>query len=101
MSRAKTKVEIKEEFMSHMRSIAKYWAGLPDKTPHERCDGVAFSILAMIDGCSFFPALDIAVHPHPDDMEYHKKNGENWYEPGMVFNDDTTLHDEWHSAKKT
>lgn len=96
MSRAKTQEEVKKEFLDHVRCIADYWARLPDKTPDERCSGVAFSILTMIDGCSGeMPAFDLLVSPHEDDKQYHIDNDEDYYEPQMMIND-CMLHDEYY-----
>ena len=59
MSRSKTVEEVKAELLDHMRMIANYWAKVPNHTDIEKCHGVAFSILTMIDGCSGeMPAFD-------------------------------------------
>lgn len=98
MSRAITKEEARETFLEQIKTIVDYWSELEQpKSVKDRCDGVAFSILAMIDGCSVgIPALDISISPHPDDKQYHIDNGENWYEDGMVINDDCLLHEIMH-----
>ena len=94
MMRAYTKDEVREKFLDYVRGFASYWTAQPNLTDRRKCYGVAFSILALLDGVHMeFPSVDIAVHPHEDDMEYHKSNGENWYEPGVVFNDDCDLHE--------
>jgi hypothetical protein len=87
MSRAKTPEEVREIFLSQVRTMCKYWAELPDKTPRERCDGLAFSILSTIDGASLdIPAFDMIPCPHPEDKQYCIENGLDWYEP-VVMND--------------
>ena len=81
--------------------IAKYWAELPSKTPQERCDGLAFSILNIIDGNTMkLPSMDINLAPHPEDREYHIELGENWYEPGMLVND-CQLHEHYFVKEAT
>jgi len=91
--RVKTKQEAQKEFLDHIHSSSEYWANLSDLTPQERCDGVAFSILVMLDGESMeLPAMDVSLNPHPDDKEFLKSEGENWFEPHMVINDDCELH---------
>jgi len=93
--RAKTAEEVRNIFLTHIKDLVRYWSELPNKSDYERCDGVAFSILSMIDGCGVvLPAMDIHLHPHPDDKEYHKSQGEDWYENGMWIND-TMLHEEY------
>lgn len=100
-SRAKTKQEARKEFLEHIQNCSEYWANLPDKTPQERCDGLVFSILAMLDGDSMaLPAMDVSFHPHPDDKEFLKGEGENWHDPHIVINDDCQLHELWHSLNK-
>ncbi len=94
MSKAKTVDEVKEEFLSQVKCIAHYWANLPDKTSLERCDGVAFSILNILDGCSSLPAFDLLVSPHEDDKQFNIDEGEDYYEPKMMIND-CMLHEEY------
>ena len=74
--RAKTADEVRQELLEQIRATVNYWATLPDKTPIERCDGVAFSILNIFDGTTIsLPAMDICLAPHPDDKEYNQQNG--------------------------
>jgi len=88
MSRAYTEEEVRDEFLAHIRYLARYWATTPDRqTPLERCQGLAFSILNIFDGTSGLPAFDIVLSPHPDDKAFHQSEGENWYDPGMMIND--------------
>lgn len=98
MSRAFTPKEARNDLLSHIAGIAKYWADLPNKTPLERCNGLAFSILCIFDGSTMsLPAIDLVLSPHPSDMEFHKNEETNWYEPGQVINTDTMLHELWRS----
>ena len=94
MSRAITEREARTRFLKCIHDICDEWARFPDKTPLERCEGTAFSILVMFDGESAdFPAMDISLSPHPDDKEYHKSLHEDWYEDCMIINDcDYELH---------
>jgi len=100
--RAKTADEVREEFMRHLAGIAHYWATLPDKTPIEQCNGVVFSILNIFDGTAVgLPAMDISLSPHPDDQEYHRSDGSNWYEPQQVINGGLALHEQWCDYERT
>lgn len=95
MSRAWTKEEVQERFLNHMKSIAEYWINeTRASTPREKVEGLLFSMMGTFDGESGgFPAVDLSVCPHEDDKDYHESEGDNWYEPGMTFNDDVQLHE--------
>lgn len=99
MSRAKTVEEVREEFLSICRGTADYWAKVEGRTVEEKCHGVVFSLLVLLDGhtCGF-PAVDLYPAPHPDDKEYAKKNGDNWYDPKKKFND-CYLHDMYYKER--
>ncbi len=95
MSRAYTHDEVVSIIIDHSRMMAKYWANLPDKTPLERCEGVAFSILTLLDGSTMsLPGVDLILRPHESDKEYHIENGENYFEPDMIIS--TALHEFFH-----
>lgn len=87
---------VRKEFLSSIKVISEYWANLPNQTPKQRCDGVVFSMLSLIDGCSgSFPiALDLVLRPHPDDKQYYIEYGEDYYEDGQVIND-CSLHNKF------
>lgn len=94
--RAFTVDEMKKEFVDNVREMARYWSNIPNKTPKELCDGLAFSLLSMIDGCSLdIPSYDIIPSPHADDEQYCRDNGENWYPTGVIIND-CQLHEMFH-----
>jgi hypothetical protein len=93
MTKAYTKEEAREEFIDNCKAVSHYWSTIENITEKERCNGVLHSILCIIDGCTMLPAYDIHLAPHPDDKEYLIKNGENYYEDGMVINDDVLLHE--------
>lgn len=96
MSRAYTEEEVQEKFLNHIRLLVEYWSGIEDYSKRQVLDGLAFSILNIFDGTTLeLPALDISCSPHPEDKEYHQKEGENWYEPGMIIND-CMLHEMWY-----
>lgn len=85
--RAKTAEEVRTEFLSALRGLANYWAGVKPDDALGACNGLAFSICSMLDGVSGLPAFDLVLSPHQDDKNYCIENGEDWYEPGMVIND--------------
>ena len=79
--RAYTAEEVRDQLLDTIRDSSKYWANLNDKTPQERCDGLAHSILALLDGCNMaMPGFMLTTDPHPDDKEFLRHHGENWYD---------------------
>ena len=75
-----TEPEVRHKFLIHLRNIVESWADETGKTDRDKCEGVAFSILSAIDGCSIaIPAFMLIPNPHPDDKNFARKQGENWY----------------------
>jgi len=81
-----TREQVIDNFLRHIKGITKYWATIDLKENDNieyRCEGVAFSILTMLDGCSGdMPGFIVAPYPHEEDKEYTiKSDGENaeWY----------------------
>jgi hypothetical protein len=102
-SRAYTAEEARATFLSAVRGAVRYWASLPENdratgeqmTVLSRCDGVAFSILNILDGTSSaMPAIDMLLAPHETDKQFFIDEGENWYEPKMLINN-TMLHEQY------
>jgi len=80
MSKQLTTDEVRAKFLSHVNHLVKYWAELPDQTDFDKVEGVAFSILAAIDGCAMaLPGFVLAPCPHKDDKQFHIDNGEDYY----------------------
>ena len=89
--RAYTAEETADKLIAAIRATAAYWAALPSfdratgrwMTTNDRCEGVAFSILSILDGCSLdLPGFDLVATPHPDDKAFMIAEGCNWVEPG-------------------
>ena len=75
-----TTEEARDIFMKQVAGIVKYWQNESRSTPEGRVSGVAHSLLVLIDGGTLnLPAWKVISDPHPDDREYHKENGENWW----------------------
>lgn len=105
--RAFTEDEMRDKFLNHIHVMVNYWATLPDvdratgrtMTIKDRCDGVAFSILSTLDGCSMvIPAVDLVFCPHEEDKEYCISEGENWVEPETRVS--TSLHEYYCAMRK-
>lgn len=92
-SRVYTKEEVLKKFLNHIWSLIDYWDAIEKQTSREKLEGLAFSILNIFDGTTMdLPAMDLILRPHPDDRKFCESHDENWYEPGMCFND-TMLHE--------
>lgn len=80
-AREMTANECANRLLEHVRDMVLYAereARWP--TVREKLEGLAFSILVAIDGeTSDLPAFRLIPHPHPDDAEYLKSEGRNWW----------------------
>jgi len=80
MSKEYTNDEVRAKFLNHVNHLVKYWANLENQTEFDKVEGVAFSILAAIDGCSMdLPGFILAPCPHKDDKQFHIDNGEDYF----------------------
>ncbi len=99
--RAKTVEEAKMEILNHIKNMADYWeTDVKNVSIRYRLHGIIFSILAMFDGeDGKLPTMDIVMSPHPDDEEWHKGNGDNWFPFGLTL-EDGDLHEIWSNLDK-
>lgn len=81
MSREKTAVEVQQGFLEHIWDLIEYWEKENRaETSRDKLEGLAHSILAMLDGCSMgLPGFAVIPNPHPDDKRYYIENEEDWY----------------------
>ena len=93
-----TKEEAQKAVLRNIANTTKYWLKESRaKTTEAKLTGLAFSILAMIDGSAIgLPAMDIVLRPHISDEDFHRSRGEKWWQDGMAINDEVHLHDMWH-----
>jgi hypothetical protein len=97
MSKPYSKEHARDMFLKHIRHIMVYWLN-EQRTPDTagKMDGLVFSILTMIDGSSAaLPSFDIVTRPCDEDEAFCKSEGEDYWEDGMVINDDCMLHELW------
>jgi len=87
--RAYTAEEVRDQLIEHIWSHIRYWGSHdgsnvnPDRPKDDCLEGLAHSILVMLDGCAAdMPAFKLVVDPHPDDKEFRRGEGEDWFEPG-------------------
>ena len=80
-ARVYTEDEIREKFLKHIWLLIQYWECLSKREDvREKLEGLAFSILSMIDGSTYeLPAFVLAPMPHPEDKAYHQQRNENWF----------------------
>lgn len=81
MSKEYTKEEILNNFIRAIWDRIDYWESeIRTETSRDKLEGLAFSILSILDGCAMdLPAFIIAPDPHPDDKGFCQEQGENWY----------------------
>lgn len=83
--RAYTENEVREMVQAHIRGLVTYWAseGGSNVSVHEtrraRLEGLAFSIMVMLDGGSALPGFSVMPNPSPDDQAFNKSRGEHWF----------------------
>ncbi len=89
-----TKDEVLEMFMDNVRAIVRYWQNESRSDRNEAVSGVAHSLLSLLDGVhGGFPAINMVVSPHPDDKEFCKAEGENWFPASPQAASDAMFND--------
>jgi hypothetical protein len=79
MSRQYTEEEVTEKVVKHIYDMIEYWDNL-EYTSGEKLEGLAFSMLTMLDGCTLgIPKFIVCPDPHPEDKVYYCENNENYY----------------------
>lgn len=97
--RAWTQKEIREKFLKDMWARLEYCLkedGM--KTPQHKLEVFMHSTLAMLDGAAIdLPGFQLIPNPHPDDKDYHKERGENWFPDNVDIGG--ALHEEMYKHK--
>jgi hypothetical protein len=101
--RAYTREEMQRMFLEHLWVMVHYWATTEPRveghaeTVEERIAGFAFTVLADLDGSAVnLPAFNLYPAPHPDDEEFHRNEGENWWPSDVDLHGNSMLHEMWH-----
>lgn len=103
-SRQMTEKEVREKLLKQLRIDARYWANLEGRTCLEKVEGAIFSTLVALDGeAGDLPAFIVAPNPHPDDRDFLKNEGKNWYPENhkskIACNIGGSLHDNFYKVK--
>jgi hypothetical protein len=82
--RALSEDEVRDLFLNTVAGIAHYWATVKLEEERDnvksRCEGVAFSILTLLDGNNLaMPAMKVIPDPAPEDEEFLRNDGKNWF----------------------
>jgi hypothetical protein len=96
--RAKTAEEVRAEFLDELRQLVQEWSEMDGISELDRCNGLVFSLLCLIDGATDMPGLDLCVGATEEDAQYWQEQGKNWYEPDQLIND-CALHELWYQTK--
>lgn len=79
MAREYTKEEVRELFLKQVKQSVDFWVTADVNKLRDRLDGVAFSIMNIIDGTSSLPSFILAPAPHEDDKESCIQDDVNWF----------------------
>jgi hypothetical protein len=79
--RQMTNDEVRDKLLKQVQALVIYWArDSRERTIYGKLDGLAFSILSLLDGSNVdLPGFIVAPIPHASDKAFHKDQGENWY----------------------
>lgn len=106
MSRQYTREEMQRMFLDSIEDAVRYWAcskPTKDLPVEEKLDGLAFSILCMLDGVNCgLPAFEVYSAPHPTDKAFCQEEGSNWWpdeKDGVNLHGGCMLHDLWGARK--
>lgn len=96
--------EVIDNFLVAVCHMVDYWETVPNPahSRNSRVSGIAFSILAMLDGSNMgIPKFKVIPDPHPDDKDFQIKEGERWYRPASMGNDISGgLHELFHTVRR-
>jgi hypothetical protein len=78
--RALTEDEVRDQLLEYVWAMIHYWEKGKVLTTQEKLEGLAFSLLSMLDGDSAnLPRFIVAPNPHPSDVDYRRQENENYF----------------------
>lgn len=93
MSKAYTAEEAREIFLGQIRRYISFWSRQKEWNEKEKLEGVADSILSIIDGVTGIPGFNLVISTGENDKQYHIDIDEDYYENGMIINEGLYLHE--------
>jgi hypothetical protein len=78
MSREYTKEEVTYMFMEQVKTSINHWAEF-DGNKKDSLEGLAHSMLSIIDGCTLLPGFALIPQPHQEDKECLEEEGRNYF----------------------
>jgi hypothetical protein len=84
MSKEKTVDVVRGEVLNHIRDMVNYWESSEGKTSKEKLDGLAFSILVMLDGESNLPPFIVAPLESSENIQFAISEGRDYYPENKV-----------------
>lgn len=100
MSRALTPLEVQDVFLTEVANIAEEYANDEDLTSSEKCHGVAFSVLAAIDGSRGISPMQLVAIPAENTKQICIDQGEDFVQPGTILNPEFNLHTRYDLIRK-
>lgn len=86
MSKQDAAGELRSQFISKIQTLVDYWSNLPGLPCSDRCDGVAFSMLNLLDGGDTLPRFALSAQADGSGT--------------VVINDGYDLHDEYAEVRR-
>lgn len=105
MSRAYTEHETRSIFLDEVWNVINYWNNV-ERTDLGKMEGLAFSMLVMIDGghCIFkgddligLPSFRLMPICDQESREFHIEQGTNFYDPNIDIGG--CLHEQFYDHK--
>lgn len=100
MSRPLTPLEVQDIFLTEVANIAEEYANDEDLTVSQKCHGVAFSVLATIDGSRGSSPMQLVALPPEAAKQVCIEQGEDFIQPGTIINPEFNLHTRYDLIRK-
>jgi len=98
--RTLTELEARDLLVATAVNIAEEYAQDPDLDVAEKCHGVAFSVLAALDGKREVPAMQLLAQTSDETVRLSKEQGEPYIAPGTNMNPAYDLHTRYTSMRQ-
>lgn len=99
-ARALTALEVQDRLLTTAINIADEYANDDDLSATDKCHGVAFSLLAALDGTRDLPPMDLVTRPSQDVIDINIEQGEDYIPAGLVVNTGYDMHKRYDLIRK-